>query len=108
MVDFNAIVNAHAAAQCKAATPEMTKPVTPDMWTHRGWKIDFDAKPIPCRSFDWTATHPDYDASYEGPEDGWVSNGLSVSAGSYKELLAEIDCAQDDWEAENGQFGVEA
>jgi hypothetical protein len=67
-----------------------------DQWTFRGWKISVDPKPIPDRSFDWEAVHPDYDASWEGEEDGWVSNGLSVHAATYEELLAEIDMAQDD------------
>ena len=26
------------------------------------------------RAFDWSATTDNYDASYEGPEDGWVAN----------------------------------
>lgn len=33
-----------------------------------------DPKPIPTRAFDWSATTDNYDASYEGPEDGWVAN----------------------------------
>ena len=80
----------------------------PDMWRYRGWRIDVDPKPIPIRDFDWTATHPDYDASWEGEEDGWVDNGLKVHAATYEELLAEIDAAQDDWNETNGQFGVGA
>lgn len=32
----------------------------------------YDPKPIPIRSFDWTATTDNYDASYEGDE--WVAN----------------------------------
>ncbi len=100
-MDFNAIVNEFAAAQLAVAPPA-------DMWTHRGWKISFDAKPIPCRDFDWEAVHPDYDASYEGPEGGWVSNGLAVQAGTYEALIVEIDVAQDDYEEANGQFGVGA
>lgn len=85
----------------------MSAPET-DMWTHRGWKISVDLKPIPCREFDWEAIHPDYDASWEGEEDGWVDNGLKVHAATYEDLLAEIDMAQDDWNETNGQFGVGA
>lgn len=59
--------------------------------TYRGWTISYDPPPIPIRSFDWTGTSPDFDASYEGEEDGWVSNGQQVSAGSRDALIAEID-----------------
>ena len=67
--------------------------------TYRGWQIDFDMKPIPYRGADWTATHPDYDASYEGPEDGWVGSHPVLTAATEKELWAEIDewhLGQDD------------
>lgn len=59
--------------------------------TYRGWSIHYDPPPIPTRDFDWRASGPNFDASYEGPEDGWVSNGQAVEAASYPELLAEID-----------------
>ena len=45
-------------------------------WKYRGWRIDCDPKPIPCRSFDWTATHPDYDVDW--CEDGPSDNGLKA------------------------------
>lgn len=86
-----------------------------DMWTHRGWRISADMPPIPCRDFDWSATHPDYDASWEGEEDGWVGSGGLVHAATYEELLAAIDqweaIAEEDATeaaAANGQFGVGA
>lgn len=84
-----------------------------DQWAYRGWKIGFDMPPIPCRDFDWSATHPNYDASYEGEEDGWVGTGGQVFAGTYEDLLAEIDAweaaAEDEaGENANGQFGVGA
>jgi len=66
---------------------------------YRGWTVDFDMKPIPYRGADWTATHPDYDASYEGPEDGWVGSHPVLTAATEKELWAEIDewhLGQDD------------
>lgn len=69
-----------------------------DQWKYRGWDISFDMKPIPARNFDWTATGPNYDASYEGPEDGWVATGGQVHAATYEELLAEIDSAILDME----------
>ena len=74
--------------------------MTEDMWTHRGWSISYDPKPIPTRDFDWEAVHPDYDASWEGEEDGYVSNGLAVNAATYKDLLLEIDVAEDERLAE--------
>lgn len=69
--------------------------------TYRGWSVNFDPKPIPIRDFDWTATHPDYDASYEGEEDGWTDNGLKASAATYPILCDEIDALQDDLDAES-------
>lgn len=60
--------------------------------TYRGWLIDCDPKPIPVRNCDWTATHPDYDASYEGPEDGWVGSHPILYAATEKDLMVEIDC----------------
>lgn len=82
-------------------------------WNYRGWSIDVDPKPIPCRVFDWTGTHPNYDASYEGEEDGWVGSGGCEQAATYEDLCAAIDqweaiAAEDEAEAgaANGQFGV--
>ena len=49
----------------------------------------------------YSATHRDYDASYEGPEDGWVGNGLSAWALTQTDLLAEIAAI----EAEHPHFG---
>lgn len=75
---------------------------------YRGWSVDYDPKPIPIRDFDWTATHPDYDASWEGDQEGWVDNSLKAAAGSYGELCEEIDALQDQWDGLNGQYGVGA
>jgi len=63
------------------------------MQTYRGWEISYDPPPIPMRCFDWSALSPDYDASYEGPEDGWVTSGEHLMAGSLEELKKEIDFA---------------
>lgn len=52
--------------------------------THRGWEITWDYG-------QFQATGPDYDASYEGEEDGWVDNGHRVFARTRGELIAEID-----------------
>ncbi len=61
-----------------------------DMWTHRGWKISYDGE---ARFSDWEATHPDLPP---------------LCAGTYEDLLVEIDCEQDAFEEANGQFGVGA
>jgi hypothetical protein len=53
--------------------------------TYRGWTITQG----PCDQF--YGTGPNYDASYEGPEDGWVDNGERVSAPTWSDLRDEID-----------------
>jgi hypothetical protein len=63
---------------------------------YRGWTISYDPPPIPWRGADWTATHPNYDASYE--DGSWHGNGKSVEAASLDELIREIDA----WIEENG------
>ena len=64
--------------------------------------------PIAFRDCDWAATHPDYDASWEGEEGGWIDNGLCTFAASYEDLCEQIDVLQDEWNETNGQFGVGA
>lgn len=66
----------------------------PNKWEHRGWSIAAGRWPEPA----YTAVSPNYDASYEGPEDGWVSNGEAVSADSYAGVIEAIN----DWFQENG------
>lgn len=51
---------------------------------YRGWDITWDYGYF-------TATSPNYDASYEGPEDGWVDNGQRVSARTREDLFIEVD-----------------
>ena len=77
---FAEIVSAHF--------PTLT---TPD--TYRGWTISQGRWPEPA----WSATGPNYDASYEGEEDGWVSNGEAANAPTRVALVAEIDA----WFEEN-------
>jgi len=68
--------------------------------TYRRWHISYDPPPILYRGADWQATHPDFDASYEGPEDGWVYDArMRVTAGSLVDLIAEIDEAEDELQA---------
>lgn len=59
-------------------------------WNYKGWSISFDAKPIPARQFDWSATSPDYDVDCD--EDGFFTcSGEQLYAASYEELLQEIE-----------------
>lgn len=69
-----------------------------DRDTPKGWRIDSDFWPFPAS----TATHADYDASYEGEEDGWVDNGLIATGKTRAEVLAEIDRIARDTLAQPG------
>jgi hypothetical protein len=71
------IILQHADAQAR-----VTKAATPA--EYRGWEISWD---YGC----YTATSPDYDASWEGEEDGWVDNGLRTSARTLPDLYLEVD-----------------
>lgn len=64
----------------------MTNTVTPTERapTYRGWSITWDYG-------HFTATSPNYDASYEGPEDGWVDNGQRVTARTKEGVQSEVD-----------------
>lgn len=65
--------------------------------THYGpWTIYFDPPPIPARECDWHFEHDNFDASYEGEEDGWVSNGLAGSCASFADALNECDEMEDE------------
>jgi hypothetical protein len=61
----------------------MTSSVIPDRY--KGWLVSFDHPPIPCRQFDWSATHPDYD----GAEDS--NDERVIQAATRDELVAAID-----------------
>lgn len=63
----------------------MPNPTPASRDEHRGWLID---EPFPGI---WMATSPNYDASYEGEEDGWVDNGEKVEARLRAALIEEID-----------------
>lgn len=47
----------------------------------------------------WTATHEDYDASYEGEEDGYVSNGLMCDGRTIEELAEEVAAKEEEMAA---------
>ena len=81
-VDFNAIVNGFAAAQL-AVAPAVNCFGIPD--TYRGWSISQGPDDY------FYGTGPNYEASYEGPEDGWVDNGERCSGRTWEDLRGEID-----------------
>lgn len=81
---FQEIVEAHGA-------PKLAN-------SYRGWTLSYDPPPIPTRIFDWCGTGPNFDASYEGEEDGYVSNGEQVFAPTREALIEEIDA----WFEEHG------
>lgn len=65
--------------------------------THRGWSISFDYPPIPCREFDWSGTHPDYDCDCDG--DGFYCvAGAIVHGRTREDVIAAIDAWYDEQE----------
>ena len=64
--------------------PSTDAPPEAALNTYHGWALDFEYGYH-------TATHANYDASWEGDEDGWVDNGLKESARSLEDLLTIID-----------------
>ncbi len=56
--------------------------------TYRGWTVYPDTTGL---GPGWNAYSPDYDASWEGPEDGWVASGHSLQARTRAEIEREID-----------------
>lgn len=68
------------------------------------WRVTYDPPPIPVRDLDWHFLHDDYDADWQGEEDGYVGNGLCGEAATPKACLAEIA----EIEAEHPHFQKEA
>lgn len=64
---------------------------------YRNWAIWRGRWPEP----EWNATSPNYDASYEGPEDGWVDNGQKADGRTRDELIANIDAWFDENSSED-------
>jgi len=59
--------------------------------TYRGWAIRASDL-VMFRGMEYTATSPDYGASYEGPEDGgWTIDGTYLLAETVDELKKKID-----------------
>ena len=69
--------------------------MAPDI-KHGKWTIHYDPPPIPTRSMDWGFSHEDFDASWEGEEDGYVSNGLSGRGASVEDCKAQIAEIEED------------
>lgn len=76
---FAGLLTAHGAP-----APRVTAFVAPAD-VYRGWTISFDYPPIPCREFDWSATHPDYDGA-EDANDNRVVHGRTRD-----DVIAAID-----------------
>lgn len=60
--------------------------------THLGWTISQGRWPEPA----WSAVSQNYDASWEGEEDGWVDNGEKANAPTREALIEEIDAWFDE------------
>lgn len=59
---------------------------------YRGWRID-------SAYVGYSAIHPDYDASWEGEEDGYIDNGLQVHAMTIDGVKAEVDAKIEEMES---------
>ena len=60
---------------------------------YRDHRIDFADRMAPHT---YEGIHKDYDASYEGPEDGWVASHPVHTGDTLDEVRAEIDAWQDE------------
>lgn len=65
--------------------PDYVEPASEQPDTYRGWSISFDYPPIPCRDFDWSGTHPDYD----GADD--ANDSRAVHGHTREAVIAAID-----------------
>jgi len=52
--------------------------------TYRGWSIE-------PAYIGWQAVSPDFDASWEGEEDGWVGNGQSAWGRTREECEGAVE-----------------
>jgi hypothetical protein len=68
-----------------------------DSIQHGPWTITYAPAPIPARNCDWQFSHRDFDASWEGEDDGWVvTNGLSGCGSSVEDCKAQIRDIEED------------
>lgn len=77
-------------ADTSAATEKEPLAPTSQRVRHGLWTIFYDPPPIPTRSMDWGFAHDDFDASWEGEEDGYVSNGLGGRGSSVEDCKVQI------------------
>lgn len=83
---WNGILRDHANAHTTAerVTKTVASMKAEQAREYRGWTISWDYG-------EYSAASPNYDASWEGPEDGWVDNGERVFARTLEDLYAEVD-----------------
>lgn len=84
-------------ATADAATPSAQPSARVLSQRYGKWTISYDPPPIPVRDCDYAFSHDDFDASYEGEEDGWVGNGLcgrGASVADCLEQIADIEAAR--------------
>lgn len=89
--DTDALVATHSWLLTRKMTNRLLSGTVPCV-RYRGWDIGPDY-------VGWTATSPNYDASYEGPEDGWVDNGEK----SWGRDRAECEAGIDEWFEERAE-----
>ena len=59
---------------------------------YRGYRIDFDAKPIPDRSHDWGWAHEDFDGAEDANDHRYgYSRSLAAAKADIDEQLAELE-----------------
>jgi hypothetical protein len=64
-------------------------PDSPKPDTYRGWQVSFDYGYF-------NATHPDFEADWQGEEDGWVGSHPTLSGRTRADMEAEVDAWFED------------
>ena len=82
---WNGIIADHAASQVRASKPAT---IDTSLERYRDHRIDFADSLAPHT---YEGVHEDYEASYEGPEDGWVASHPIHTGNTLDEVRAEID-----------------
>ena len=59
-------------------------------------KTTYDPKPIPVRYYDWSATSDNYEASWEGEEDGWKGSHPIGYGATEEEAVADYKMQLDE------------
>lgn len=86
---WNGIIADHASSQARVS--EFVT-VGTSLERYRDHRIDFADRLAPHT---YEATHDNYEASYEGPEDGWVASAAHIG-NTLDEVRAEIDAWHDE------------